>query len=108
MEGLDKIVSEMRIYPIQTNSTKCAFGHFYNAIHIDHEKIIDNWKQIDRIHHSFHSLGDKVIDAVKQNDRNSAKEAYNEASDYSVQMLNLLAEVKNKVQQLSKEGINIF
>ena len=40
MQGLEKIVKEMRSYPIQTNSTKCAFGHFYNAIQIEHKKLL--------------------------------------------------------------------
>ena len=32
--NLKKIVDEMKVYPIQTNSKKCAFGHFYYSINI--------------------------------------------------------------------------
>jgi len=39
MEGLKKIITEERIYPIQTNSRKCAFGHFYHALEIDNEEV---------------------------------------------------------------------
>ena len=28
LEKLRTIVNEMRIYPLQTNGNKCAFGHF--------------------------------------------------------------------------------
>ena len=108
MIGLEKIVTEMRIYPIQTNSHKCAFGHFYNAINIDYAAIIDDWKQIDVIHSGFHSTGDKVINAIKLKDENLAKREYNEALKLSQQMLTLLNKVDNKIENLKREGTNIF
>lgn len=108
MEGLNKIVLEMRTYPLQTNSTKCAFGHFYNAIQIDNSEIAEDWKQIDIIHNEFHGVGDKVIDAVKQNDEKTAKQFYSEASELSKQMLAVLEKVESKIAQLMEEGINIF
>jgi len=35
---LKKIVDEMKVYPIQVNGEKCAFGHFYHSIKINHRK----------------------------------------------------------------------
>ncbi len=108
MQGLEKIVKEMRSYPIQTNSTKCAFGHFYNAIQIEHKKIIEDWKQIDIIHNGFHNAGDKVINAVKQKNESLAKQVYKEASELSSQMLALLERVDRKIEELGKEGVSLF
>jgi methyl-accepting chemotaxis protein len=108
MEGLNRIVVEMRTYPLQTNSKKCAFGHFYHAIQIDYPEIVEDWKRIDTIHCEFHSMGDKVIEAVKQNDEKTARQFYTEAENLSKQMLAALGRVETKVEQLIHKGINIF
>lgn len=100
MEVLNKIVVEMRTYPLQTNPRKCAFGHFYHAIQIDRPEIIEDWRRIDTIHHEFHSMGDKVMNAVKQNDEKTAHQLYNEAVELSKQMLAALGRVENEVEQL--------
>lgn len=104
MEGLKKIITEMRVYPIQTNSRRCAFGHFYHALHIDNPLIMEEWEEIGRVHHEFHSFGDKVIGAVKENDRLTAQKYYNEAEVLSKRMLSLLENVNNKVNELNTSG----
>ncbi len=108
VEGLKRIVTEMRVYPLQTNSKKCAFGHFYHAIRLDHASILEDWKQIDLIHSQFHGMGDKVLEAVKSNDEVTARKHYDEAVELSGKMLNILSKVENKVVQLIQEGKNIF
>lgn len=108
IEVLYKIVNESHIYPLQTNSRKCAFGHFYHSIQIDHPVIAEDWKQIDKIHHEFHSIGDYVIDSIKKHDKETAKELYNEAKALSKQMLELLDNISKKVKQLIEHDISIF
>ncbi len=108
VDGLKKIVAEMRTYPLQTNSKRCAFGHFYHAIQINHPAISKEWEQIDEIHHKFHNMGDKVIDAVKNNDKATAQRLYNETEALSKQMLGLLEKVEDRVGQLIKDGVTIF
>ncbi len=108
VEGLSKIVSEMRIYPLQTNSKKCAFGHFYHAIKIDNPEIADDWGKIEAIHYEFHLKGDKVMEAVKHNDKVTAGKAYEEAARLSEQILKTLDSVESKVEQLTQRGISIF
>ncbi len=39
MENLKRIVDEMMIYPLQINGTRCAFGHFYQAMSVNHPEI---------------------------------------------------------------------
>lgn len=108
LEGLGKIVAEMRLYPLQTNSKKCAFGHFYNAISIDNPEISEDWKRIDVIHHEFHKIGDRVMGAVKQKDEMNAKQLYSEAEKLSKQILDTLGKVKSNIEQLTSKGIKIF
>ncbi len=108
MKGLNKIVDEMRTYPLQTNSNKCAFGHFYNAIQIDHPDIAEDWKRIDAIHHEFHSIGDKVIKAVRQKNEQDARRFCNEAGEVSGLILDTLRRVEGKVEELIRRKISIF
>jgi len=108
VQGLKRIVEEMRVYPIQTNSHKCAFGHFYHAIRIDNPEIAEDWNLIDNIHDQIHLTGDRVIEAVKQDDPQAAAQIYEEAIALSSQLLNLMDKVASKVRELTEKGINVF
>jgi methyl-accepting chemotaxis protein len=105
---LNKIVDEMRIYPIQIDANRCAFGHFYNAIKIDHPEINKLWEKVDFLHHEFHSIGDKVINAVKQNDKSSANKYYNDAVKVSKDMMDILTEVESRISNLGDKGIKVI
>ncbi|HHV26143.1 methyl-accepting chemotaxis protein [Anaerosalibacter bizertensis] len=106
LEVLNKIVSEMRIYPIQTNYKKCVFGHFYNAIEISNPDIISEWEKIDEIHHRFHDMGDKVIVAVKDNDRKTANDFYKQAVKISDEMLGVLDEIEDRIGNIDDKNLN--
>ncbi|MBU5427262.1 CZB domain-containing protein [Tissierella pigra] len=108
LDVLNQIVTEMHLYPLQTNSKKCAFGHFYHSIKIEHLEIKDEWESIDNIHHSFHSIGDKVITAVKEKDEATAKKLYLEAKDFSIKMIGLLDKIDGKIIELSQSNSSVF
>ena len=105
---LRDIVDNMTLKPIQTNSKKCAFGHFYHAIVIEHPALADQWKALDSLHHNFHKLGDKVIEVVKQNNKSEAETLYKKAEALSGEMLNSLDDIEKKIEDLTKEGTKIF
>jgi Methyl-accepting chemotaxis protein len=108
LKSLNKIVTEMRLYPIQTNSKKCAFGHFYHAINVNHSELAEDWEKIDKIHDEFHAIGDKVVASVKNSDKNSAENFLKEAITLSGKMMDILEVVENKTLQLFQKGINLF
>jgi methyl-accepting chemotaxis protein len=108
LDNLKKIVEEMTIYPLQTNSTKCAFGHFYHAVKITHPSIADDWKAIDGIHHQFHDVGDKVIEAVKRENQTEAVERYQEALKLSKDIFGYLDKVYSQVENLTGKGVRLF
>ncbi|MFZ7134260.1 MAG: methyl-accepting chemotaxis protein [Eubacteriales bacterium] len=107
-DSLLKMIEAMKLYPIQTDSKKCAFGHFYHANKIDHPSMQDIWNQIDVIHNQVHKTGDKVIESVKENDEVKAHRYYNEAKELSNHLLVLLDKVENMTQDLSSKGVNIL
>jgi len=102
LEVLKTSVTEMRIYPLQTNSKKCAFGHFYNAIRISYAEIIKDWEQIGNVHHEFHLMGDRVIEAIKNNRKAEAQNLYNEAESLSKEIIHLMEKVSGKLRRLDK------
>jgi hypothetical protein len=108
LNNLKKIVDEMTVYPIQTNSSKCAFGHFYHAVKVTHDSVVDDWKAIDEIHHQFHILGDKVIEAVKNENQSGANEFYGKAEKLSQEIFGNLDKVASSVESLSSQGIHLF
>lgn len=108
METLDKIVTEMRSYPLQTDDRKCAFGHFYHSVQIDHPLLQEDWSSIDALHHEFHSMGDQVLDAVKQNNPEAAREYYHKAEELSGKLLSVIDSLKEKIDKLIQDGVRIF
>lgn len=108
MKTLKKIVDGRNMLPIQTASNKCAFGHFYYALPVKNDVIIEDWKKIAPIHKNLHNMGDQVLSAVKAGDMGRAGQLYREADSLSVQIISLLQEVNKKVEQLSRSGQNLF
>lgn len=108
METLKGIVDTMKIVPLQTNSNKCAFGHFYHALEVQHPSIEKEWKEIDGLHNRFHVQGDKVIAEVKREDKKLAKELYEEAVGISAQILGLLSVIDQKIEEMNQKGEKVF
>jgi methyl-accepting chemotaxis protein len=86
MRNLKKIADEMKTYPIQTNSRRCAFGHFYHAITITQPDVLREWAAIDAVHTDMHAMGDKVIAAVTAGDAAAAQALYAQAAELSQQI----------------------
>ena len=102
------MIDSMEITPLQTDSNKCAFGHFYHAIQLNHPEIESNWKEIDEIHKKFHHLGDDIIKAIENKDKKLAEEKYSQAEKLSQHMLALLKDTEAIVEKLDKENISVF
>ncbi|HHX62741.1 MAG TPA: chemotaxis protein [Epulopiscium sp.] len=97
---LSKMINSMRLYPIQTNANKCAFGHFYNSLTVDHPDLAKDWARLGSLHNDFHTLGDSVINAVKINDPVGADNLRKEALLISKQLTTLLDSVNSKLDHL--------
>lgn len=108
MDNLMMIVDEMKIYPLQINGTKCAFGHFYQAISVGHPEIKSDWETLGKVHLEFHSIGAEVLNAVKNSDKANAKEKYLSAKKLSENVFTYLDQITDKVDVQIKKGINIF
>ncbi|MDD2971211.1 MAG: methyl-accepting chemotaxis protein [Lachnospiraceae bacterium] len=108
LKVLEKMVTEMKNYPLQFNPKKCTFGHFYNALKIENKELKENWQKIGTLHNTFHTLGQSVLEKVKQNDEQGARELYDEAIALSEQLLGILGETNKKIDEMTKNGQRIF
>jgi len=105
---LEDMVKEMKRYPLQYNSGKCAFGHFYRAIALDNEEILNTWKHIGAIHKKFHETGVEVKDAIKVNDEAIAKNGLERARELSHEIFECLAKVENYIEMKSAKKENVL
>lgn len=108
MINLKKIVDEMRVYPIQTNSKRCAFGHFYHSISITHPDIIKDWTLIDKVHDQLHNMGTKVINEVKINNKVQASKLYLQTEKLSKEIFVHIDNTIKVIKENSKIGIEIL
>lgn len=105
---LQGIAHKMSVEPLQTNSEKCAFGHFYSVLPVEHKELEEDWKKIGVLHKRFHALGNDVLDAVKSKQEHQVEVKCNEAEKLSKEMMGLLDKVENKVRNLTKNSIRVF
>ncbi|WP_129597259.1 methyl-accepting chemotaxis protein [Anaerophilus nitritogenes] len=108
VDNLKYSVDTMKIHPLQTNSFKCAFGHFYHSIKIIPKVIEKDWKEIDHFHEELHKLGESGLQAIKDKDNFQAQKYYGDAEKLSKKIFELIDEVITQVKSQSKEGIEIF
>ncbi|WHH59334.1 methyl-accepting chemotaxis protein [Petroclostridium sp. X23] len=108
LESLKKMVDEMRTYPLQTNGSKCAFGHFYHAMNVVHPAIESDWKALGSIHDQLHTIGDQVMHAVKNGDSLKAHESFSSAEKCSKAIFKYLDQIAASIDIQTKQGVNIF
>lgn len=108
LKNLTQIVDEMKVYPIQTDSHRCGFGHFYHSLDIAHPDIVADWLAIDAVHEKFHSTGAAVLDAVRANDATAARSQLTQAQGLSQQVFALLDKTINAIEKNSRLGIEVM
>lgn len=98
---LKTMIDDHMVKPLQLDSTKCAFGHFYHSIEVIHPEMLVPWKRIDELHQHFHSLGHKVQNAIGLNDYSGMERLLQEADSTSQEMfeqLDIIVNIINKCE----------
>lgn len=108
VDKLREIVNTGQAAPLQINSNKCEFGHFYHAIKVEHPAIVGEWNKIEGIHRELHSMGEKVISLIKAGRREEAGVQFANAEEKSADILKILKEIKSKIDSLTRQGVRIF
>ena len=81
---------------VETDSSRCNFGIFYNSIapYPGHE---EEWKTIGEFHEKLHTSATAVIEAVKSNDMIKAKQKLENSREIYKQIHSLLVKCKNTI-----------
>ncbi len=99
LEKLKNMVDARTVLPIQLDSAKCGFGHFYYAMHPTNPKIRAIWDPIGEKHKKFHEYGSSVVNALTREDYAAAEQIYQEAEAYSKELLSDLEQMKQLAEQ---------
>lgn len=108
LKNLKRIVDEMKVYPLQTDSKRCAFGHFYHSLQINHPDLIREWQAIDGVHNKFHSTGSAVLTAVRDNNVVQARDLLTQAQQLSEQIFALLDNTIKAIEKNARLGIEVL
>lgn len=106
--NLKEMVDTMLIKPLQTDSEKCAFGHYCQVLTIDQPEIKAIWEDIIAKHHEFHGMGDSVLEAIQNNDTEAAKSRFQSIETLSENLLALLDQIITIVNQMSDEKKELY
>lgn len=93
METLEEALKKEKIIPLQLNKDRCSFGHFYNSITIQDEKLSSLWNSIDKAHHELHTFGEETLKHISQDNKNEAHQAFDKARNSSEQVFEILDDI---------------
>lgn len=108
MVTLKKIVDGKSMLPLQTVSTKCAFGHFYYALPVTNPAISSMWQKIAPVHKELHSTGGEVLKAIQTGNLEKTKTLYQKADVLSCQIIQMLQNINTVVEEMTKNGEKVF
>lgn len=95
-------------YPLQTDGHKCGFGHFYESVVPKDKDIRIVWDKIDSIHSELHKIGHTVIDKIKSGNKNEALNNASRAKNISLDIIEMLRDIKEQANMLTKKGKSVF
>lgn len=87
LSNLRKIADSRNVTPLQLDSSKCGFGHFYYAMTPDIPGVLPIWKELGNKHKKFHTYGRIVINNIQNNEYQKAQQVYREAENYSKELI---------------------
>ena len=94
LKNLSKMVEEKEVLPIQLNSRKCGFGHFYYSMTPKTPEINQIWQAVAEKHKKLHDYGNHVLKALMAENYSEAARYCKEAENYSKVLIADLEEMK--------------
>ena len=99
LSNLKNIVDEQIILPLQTDATKCGFGHFYYSMTPLYPEVRELWNGLEAKHKKFHKYGADIIQALFSERYDEARSLYREADSYSNELIRDLENAKQVVMR---------
>ena len=108
LNTLGKMVRNREFLPLQTDDTKCAFGHFYYAMTPRNKMITPTWSELAAKHRRFHGFGKNVIAALNVQDYMKAENEYKQAVKLSEDLIDDFRKIIANAEALEKEHLHVF
>ncbi|WP_160721503.1 methyl-accepting chemotaxis protein [Isachenkonia alkalipeptolytica] len=93
MQTLAEAVENDQIMPLQIDSSRCGFGHFYHSIQVEDPRVAALWQKIDQHHENLHNIGGKILQDIKAENFHLAKDKYEEAKEASRQVYGIIDKI---------------
>lgn len=87
LDNLYKMVKERKVNPLQLDSSKCGFGHFYYSMTPKIPEVLPIWDALGQKHRRFHQFGASVIRALNFGNYSEAEQIYRKAENYSKELI---------------------
>lgn len=87
LDNLYKMVKERKVNPLQLDSSKCGFGHFYYSMTPKIPEVLPIWDALGHKHRRFHQFGASVIRALNCGNYSEAEQIYRKADNYSKELI---------------------
>lgn len=105
LASLKDMVAKREVRPIQTDDTKCGFGHFYHAMVPQNEEVKKIWESIEDRHHKFHHFGQEAVKALEQQDFEKAESVCSSAESFSKGLISDMQDLEKLVERLDQQGL---
>lgn len=108
LKTLENMVQERQCMPLQTDDTKCAFGHFYYAMKPQNKAIAGIWGGLGEKHRLFHGCGKNVMAAIRQGDYDRAEREYQNAAELSKELIGAFDKIIEQAKLLEQKKLAVF
>lgn len=108
LENLHQIIESGKVTALQTDHTKCSFGHFYYSRTPGNPHILKIWKDIEPLHKELHKAGKDAILALQSDNREQAEKLFLHAQELSASLTQHFETISSEVKDLDKNHINVF
>ncbi len=105
---LADIVEGKNMLSLQTDATKCGFGHFYYSMEPKNPEIREIWNEIEPKHKQLHGIGKSAVQAVWDEDAEKAKQELKQARKLSKELVKEFEKIIALTERLSQERKKVF
>ena len=108
LKTLEIMVTNKECAPLQTDDTKCAFGHFYYAMKPKNGMVSKIWMGLGEKHRRFHGYGKSVMEAIRMQDYAKAEKTYQDAQKLSAELIADFNDIIQASQKLEEAKTSVF
>ena len=106
LDNLKNMVHTGKIRPLQTDATKCGFGHFYYAMKPKNKEILAIWNGIGEKHKKFHGLAQNAMNQIEKGI--DASGTLREAEGLADELVKAFSQIVSLSEELDKKGKNVL